>query len=154
VDIGDLLDRAAIGAKVNAASKRQALSVVSEIAGRAFELKPTEVLGKLLLRERLGSTGVGHGVAVPHARLRGLDRVRGVFVRLENPVDFAALDEQPVDLIFALFSPPNDASEQLRSLARVSRALRQTDLRQQLRQARSIDAILALLVQEPHTSAA
>ena len=154
MDIGDLLDRAAIGARVNAASKRQALSVISEIAGRAFDLKPTEVLNKLLQRERLGSTGVGHGVAVPHARLRGLDRVRGVFVRLERPVEFAALDEQPVDLIFALLAPANDASEQLRSLARVSRVLRQGDLRQQLRHARNIDAIRALLVQEPHTSAA
>jgi PTS system nitrogen regulatory IIA component len=154
VDIGDLLDGAAISARVHAASKRQALSVVSEIAGRAFELKPTEVLSKLLQRERIGSTGVGHGVAVPHARVRGLDRVRGVFVRLQSPVDFGAVDEQPVDLVFALLAPLDDASEHLRSLARVSRALRQADLRQQLRQARSGDAIRALLVQEPRSSAA
>lgn len=154
MDIGDLLDRAAIGAKVNAASKRQALSIVSEIAGRAFELKPAEILTKILQRERMGSTGVGHGVAVPHCRLRGLDRVRGVFVRLESPVDFGAVDEQPVDLIFALLAPPNDASEQLRSLARVARALRQADLRQQLRQASSADAMRALLVQEQRPSAA
>jgi PTS system nitrogen regulatory IIA component len=154
VDIGDLLDRAAVGARINAASKRQALSIVSEIAGRAFELKSAEILTKIMQRERLGSTGVGHGVAVPHCRLRGIDRVRGVFVRLETPVDFGAVDEQPVDLIFALLAPPNDASEQLRALARVSRVLRQTDLRQQLRQARSADAMRALLVQEQRPTAA
>ncbi len=152
--IGDLLDRAAIGAKVNAASKRQALSIVAEIAGRAFDLKSTEILNKMIQRERMGSTGVGHGVAVPHCRLRGLERVRGVFVRLETPVDFGAVDDQPVDLIFALLAPPNDASEQLRCLARVSRALRQSDLRQQLRQAHTTDAVRALLVQEQRPTAA
>jgi PTS system nitrogen regulatory IIA component len=154
LDIGDLLDRGAIGARVNASSKRQALSVVSEIAGRAFHLKSAEVLAKLMQRERMGSTGVGHGVAVPHCRMRGVDRVRGVFVRLESPIDFGAVDEQPVDLIFALLAPANDASEHLRSLARVSRALRQSDLRQQLRQAGGLDAILALLAQEQRPSAA
>jgi PTS system nitrogen regulatory IIA component len=154
VHIGDLLDRAAIGAKVNAASKRQALSIVSEIAARAFDLKAAEILTKMMQRERLGSTGVGHGVAVPHCRLRGIERVQGVFVRLESPVDFGAVDEQPVDLIFALLAPPNDASEQLRCLARVSRILRQADLRQQLRQARSSDAVRALLVQEQRPTAA
>ena len=152
--IGDLLDRGAIGARVHAASKRQALSIVSEIAGKAFDLKAPEVLTKLVQRERLGSTGVGHGVAVPHCRIRGLQRVRGIFVRLESPIDFGAVDEQPVDLIFALLAPLTDASEQLRALARVSRVLRQGDLRQQLRQARGTDAIRALLVQEQRPTAA
>ena len=128
--------------------------MVSEIGGRAFDLKAPEVLSKLMQRERLGSTGVGHGVAVPHCRLRGLDRVRGVFLRLESPIDFGAVDDQPVDLIFALLAPISDASEQLRALARVSRVLRQADLRSQLRQAHSIDAIRALLVQEQRPSAA
>ncbi len=154
MDIGDLLDRAAIGARINASSKRQALGVVAEIAGRAFALKPAEVLTKLMQRERIKSTGMGHGVAIPHARLRGLDRVRGVFIRLENPIDFAAVDEQPVDLVFALLTPLDGASEHLRALARVSRALRQSDLRQQLRQARSTDAISAVLAQQAHSSAA
>jgi PTS system nitrogen regulatory IIA component len=89
-------------------------------------------------------------VAVPHARLKGLDRMRGVFVRLEQPVDFDAVDDQPVDLIFALFAPKDATGvEHLRALARVSRLLRQSDLRQQLRQARTTDAIHALLVQDP-----
>ncbi len=154
MDIADLLDGAAIAARGNVSSKRQALSVVSEIAARAFDLKAADVLAKLLQRERMGSTGVGAGVAVPHCRLRGLEKVRGVFLRLDAPIDFGAVDEAPVDLIFALLAPLDDASEHLRSLARVSRALRQAELRQQLRQARSVDAIRALLVQEQRPSAA
>jgi PTS system nitrogen regulatory IIA component len=93
-------------------------------------------------------------VAVPHARLAGLDRMRGLFLRLESPVDFDAIDGAPVDLIFALFAPPDAGSEHLRSLARVARMLRQKELRQQLRQARTPDAIHALLAQPARPSAA
>jgi PTS system nitrogen regulatory IIA component len=154
VDIGDLLDRGAVSARVSASSKRQVLAVVAEVAARNFGFESSEVLTKLLQRERLGSTGVGYGVAVPHARLRGLDRMRGVFVRLETPVEFAAVDDQPVDLVFALLAPAYARSEHLRALARVSRVLRQADLREQLRQARSADAIYALLAREARPSAA
>jgi len=87
-------------------------------------------------------------VAVPHARLEGLQRMRGVFLRMDQPVNFESVDEQPVDLIFALFAPFDAGSEHLRALARVSRLLRQADLRQQLRQARTADAVHALLVQD------
>jgi PTS system nitrogen regulatory IIA component len=154
VDLGELLDPGAISARLNASSKRQALSIVAEIASRSLELKPAEILAKLMQRERLGSTGVGHGVAVPHARLKGLERMHGVFVRLETPIDFDAVDEQPVDLIFALLAPADHPAEHLRALAKVSRALRQADLRQQLRQAHSADAIRALMVRDPHPTAA
>jgi PTS system nitrogen regulatory IIA component len=150
MQIGDLLDGTAIALRVSAANKRQALAVIAEIAARNFESKfeAGAILDALSEREQAGSTGVGHGVAVPHARLDGLTRMRGVFVRLEQPVEFGAVDERPVDLIFALFAPPDAGSEHLRALARVSRLLRQADLRQQLRKARTADAILALLVQE------
>ena len=149
MNIGDLLDRTAISLRVSAANKRQALAVISEIAGRNFGLDVGEVLDALTERELAGSTGVGHGVAAPHARLDGLQRMRSVFVRLEHPVEFDAVDDQPVDLIFALFAPKEAAGvEHLRALARVSRLLRQSELRQQLRQARTADAIHALLVQD------
>lgn len=128
--------------------------MIAEIAARTFGLKAPEVFDALLEREAAGSTGVGHGVAVPHARLPGVDRMRGVFVRLEQPVEFDALDDKPVDLLFALFSPPQSGSDHLRALARVSRALRQSDLREQLRQARGADAIRALLTEEARPSAA
>ena len=116
----------------------------SEIAARNYGLKASTVLAALLRRESQGSTGVGHGVATPHARLRGLDRMRGVFVRLEAPVEFDSLDEKPVDLLFALLGPADgSAAEHLQALAKVSRALRTAELREQLRQAHGVDAILA-----------
>lgn len=148
MNIGELLDRGAISTRVSAANKKKALAVIAEIAARNFGLEPADVLEALSEREAAGSTGVGHGVGVPHARLEGLQRMRGVFVRLEQPVEFESVDDQPVDLLFALFAPKNAGAEHLRALARVSRLLRQSDLREQLRKARSADAIHALLVQD------
>lgn len=148
MNIGELLDRQAISLRVSAANKRKALAVIAEIAARNFGLEPGNVLDALIERESAGSTGVGHGVAVPHARLEGLERMRGIFVRLEQPVEFQSVDDQPVDLLFALFAPKNAGAEHLRALARVSRLLRQGELREQLRKARSADAVHALLVQD------
>jgi PTS system nitrogen regulatory IIA component len=154
MDIGDWLDRNAIGYRASASNKRQALSLAAELGGRSFDLPPADVLEALLEREQEGSTGVGLGVAVPHARITGLDRMRAVFLRLETPVEFDSVDDQPVDLLFGLFAPAEAGSEHLRALARVSRLLRRADLRERLRQARSADAIYALLVQEAEPSAA
>jgi PTS system nitrogen regulatory IIA component len=154
MNLGDLLDLRAISPRVGGSSKRQVLSVVADIAARSFGLPAGEVLDALLEREAAGSTGVGNGVAVPHARLEGLDRMRGVFVRLEQPVPFEAVDDLPVDLLFALFAPKGGNSEHLRALARVSRLLRQSDFREQLRQAKTADAIHVLLVREAQPSAA
>lgn len=148
MNIGELLDRTAISLRVSAADKRKALAVIAEIAARNFSLDTGDVLDALVEREAAGSTGVGYGVAVPHARLEGLARIRGVFIRLEHPVEFASVDDQPVDLLFALFAPKNAGAEHLRALARVSRLLRQASLREHLRKARSADALHALLVQE------
>ena len=154
MNLGTLLDLRAISPRVGGSSKRQVLSVIADIAARSFGLKADAVLDALLEREAAGSTGVGHGVAVPHARLEGLDRMRGVFVRLEQPVAFEAVDDQPVDLLFALFAPKGANSEHLRALARVSRLMRQPDFREQLRQAKTADAIHVLLVREAQPSAA
>ena len=154
MQIGDLLDVDAIIPQVNAPSKRQALALVADVAARRFGLTASEVLEALLEREQLGSTGGGHGGGGPHARLSGLERMRGVFVRLETPIDFKAVDEQPVDLLFALFAPADAGAEHLRALARVSRILRRPALREQLRQSQTADALFALLVQEHEVSAA
>ena len=148
MNIGELLDRSAISLRVSAADKRKILAGIAEIAARNFQLDAGDILDALIEREAADSTGVGHGVAVPHARLEGLERMRGVFVRVEQPVDFGSVDDQPVDLFFALFAPKNAGAEHLRALARVSRLLRQASLREQLRKARSADAVHALLVQE------
>lgn len=154
MNIGELLDRSAISVRVSAANKKKALAVIAEIAARNFHLDAGQVLDALAEREAAGSTGVGYGVAVPHARLEGLERMRGVFVRLEQPVEFESVDDQPVDLLFALFAPRNAGAEHLRALARVSRIMRQGDLREQLRKARSADAVHALLVQDAARPAA
>jgi len=146
--IGEMLDRSSISLRVAASDKRKALAVTAEIAARSFSLDAGDILDALLEREAISSTGVGHGVAVPHARLSGLDRMRAVFVRLEHPIEFGSIDDQPVDLMFALFAPQNAGAEHLRALARVSRLLRQGNLREQLRQAHTADALYALLVQE------
>ncbi|HET6971603.1 MAG TPA: PTS IIA-like nitrogen regulatory protein PtsN [Phenylobacterium sp.] len=148
MNIGELLDRSAISLRVSATNKRKVLAVIAEIAARNFGLDAGVVLDALSEREAAGSTGVGHGVAVPHARLEGLQRMRGVFVRLEQPVEFEAVDDQPVDLLFALFAPRQAGADHLRALARVSRLLRQSELREQLRKVRTADAVHALLVQE------
>ena len=154
MNIGDLLDRSALSLRVSASSKRQVLAVIAEIAARKLGLDAGEILDALTEREAAGSTGVGYGVAAPHARLDGLDGIRGVFVRLEQPVDFDSVDDTPVDLVFALFAPKDAVSDHLRALARVSRLMRQAELREQLRQARTTDAIYALLVQDLARSAA
>lgn len=148
MDIGDLLVGDAITVRHGASSKRQALHIVAEAAAEVLGLDETQIFDALLEREALGSTGLGSGVAVPHARLAGLDRVRAVFVKLETPVAYDAVDDRPVDLMFALFAPPRDGAEHLRALAAVSRAMRSQDLRQRLRQASSINSISALFVQQ------
>jgi PTS system nitrogen regulatory IIA component len=154
MDIEALLDRRAITPKVGASTKRQALSLIAETAARRFGLDAGEVLEALTAREQAGSTGVGAGVALPHARMEGLSRMRGLFMRLETPVDYDAVDGQPVDLLFALLAPTDAGSEHLQALAHVSRLLRHAELRQQLRQAHTSDALYALLVQPARPSAA
>ena len=153
MDVSDWLARGAVADR-SASSKRGALNAVAEVAARSFGLQSERVLHALAEREAQGSTGVGQGVAVPHAQLEGLTGLRAVFVRLEAPVEFDAVDGKPVDLLFALFAPPGDSAGHLRALARVSRLLRRADLRQQLRLARSADAVHALLAGEAEPSAA
>jgi PTS system nitrogen regulatory IIA component len=149
-----LLDRHALNGNVSVNSKRQALQVVADIAARQLGLDADDILQALLEREKLGSTGVGTGVAVPHAALPGLDRMYGVFIRLENPVDYESIDDMPVDLIFALLAPEDAGTEHLRALAKVSRVLRQKDLREQLRLIENNDAIYSLLTRSADSNAA
>ncbi|SFS84526.1 PTS sugar transporter subunit IIA [Brevundimonas viscosa] len=155
MDIGDLLADGGVVLRSGASSKRQALHVVADAAAPALGLPEDKVLEALLEREALGSTGLGAGVAVPHARLEGVERVTAVFVRLDTPVAYGSVDDRPVDLLFALFAPPRAGADHLRALAAVSRALRSSEMREQLRQARTADAIRALFVRDnaPATAA-
>ena len=105
-------------------------------------------------RERLGSTGLGEGVAVPHCKIDGLDKVRGIFARLETPVDFDALDANPVDLVFLLLAPANATAAHLKALARVARLLRDPENREALRAADSVEAVFAIITSERKSDAA
>ena len=149
-----LLDRRAINGQVSVNSKRQALQTVADMAARQLNLDAGEILQALIERERTSSTGVGHGVAVPHAALKGLDRMYGIFIHLDTPVDYDSIDDMPVDLIFALLAPEGAGSEHLRALAKVSRMLRQKELREQLRRIDNTDAIYALLTGDADSNAA
>ena len=154
MELSEWLEPGVVVHRLGADSRRQALAAIADIAARRFGLDASEILDALMAREAAGSTGVGQGVAVPHAELAGLTAMRAVFVRLETPVEFDAVDDQPVDLLLALFAPKDAGASHLRALARVSRLMRDKALRTQLRQAESADALHALLVQRASASAA
>ncbi len=154
MNIEELLSRESVVLRGGASSKRQALHVVADAAAEVLGLPASRIFDALLEREALGSTGLGSGVAVPHARIEGLDRVAGVLVRLDQPVAYEAVDDRPVDLLFALFAPPSAGAEHLRALAAVSRALRDPQTRERLRQARTVDAIHALFMKDAPATAA
>jgi len=150
----DLLTAKSIIPNLRANSKKQALQ---EIARRAADLTGQHeraIFDVLLERERLGTTGVGHGIAIPHGKLPTLDRVHGLFARLERPIDFDAIDEQPVDLIFVLLAPEQAGADHLKALARVSRMLRDGQVCDKLRGADNADAIFALLTHTETSRAA
>ncbi len=135
-------------------SKRQVLSELARRGALTAGIDQQRLLDALTERERLGTTGIGHGNAIPHARLEGLDRLVGMFVRLDHPVDFEALDEQPSDLIFLLLAPSTAEADSLKALARISRLLRDPGLRQRLRQERDPRVVYRLLTQKPECHAA
>jgi PTS system nitrogen regulatory IIA component len=154
MEITDLVTPAAVVASLKATSKKQALQ---ELARRAAELTGEQeraIFDVLLERERLGTTGVGDGVAIPHGKLPNLRRLVGVFARLERPIDFEAIDEQPVDLIFLLLAPGTAGADHLKALARVSRLLRDRRMCEKLRGSDRADALYALLTEHAASHAA
>ncbi|ANC92467.1 MULTISPECIES: PTS IIA-like nitrogen regulatory protein PtsN [Azospirillum] len=149
----DLISPHAILPNLKASNKKQALQEMARKASELTGQHERAIFDVLLERERLGTTGVGHGIAIPHGKLSSLDRVHGVFARLERPIDFDAIDEQPVDLIFLLLAPEQAGADHLKALARVSRLLRDQSMCEKLRGAQSGDAMYALLTQhEPSPS--
>lgn len=131
--LSKILKPEAIKVIASASSKKRLMHDIGELAHTTFGLDQTRVVEALQERESLGPTGVGHGVALPHARLDGLDAVQGIFLMLEKPVDFDSIDRQPVDLVFALFAPQDAGVEHLKALALVSRSLRDQGLCKKLR---------------------
>lgn len=152
--MNDLLTPEAILPNLKAGSKKQ---VLQELAKKAADLTGQHeraIFDVLVERERLGTTGVGRGIGIPHGKLPALPGVMAIFARLEKPVDFEAIDEQPVDLICMLLAPEGAGADHLKALARVSRALRDPVLCDKLRGAESGDALFALLAQTEQVNAA
>jgi PTS system nitrogen regulatory IIA component len=144
-DLSDLISSDRIDATMNAANKKVLFQQLGVAAARRTGIEAREIVAALSERERLGSTGFGGGVAIPHGKIEGLPAVFGYFARLNSPIDFQSVDNLPVDLIFLLLSPPDAGADHLKALARVSRMLRDRQMVAKLRGARSPDAIYALL---------
>jgi PTS system nitrogen regulatory IIA component len=143
-DLSDLLSPQAVQAALVAPNKKSLFQQLAVVAARFVDADPKVIVERLTDRERLGSTGFGGGVAIPHGKIEGLDRVVGIFARLAAPIDFAAIDDLPVDIVFLLLSPVDAGVEHLKALARVSRRLRDRGFVAKLRGAGSNDALYAL----------
>ena len=153
-DFHDLVVPETVSAGLTVNGKKQLFLTLADMAARAYGLNADEVYDRLNERERLGSTGFGNGIAIPHAKIPGLDHVCGLVVRLETPIAFDAVDEVPVDIVFSLLSPADSGAEHLKMLARVSRYLRSGQNAARIRGAGSSEALLALLAGDEACDAA
>ncbi len=149
--LADLLQQDAIIPALKVNSKKQLLQELAAKASKLLGLPERDIFEVILQRERLGSTGVGNGIAIPHGKMSNLAAITGVFARLENPIDFEALDDQPVDLVFLLLAPEGAGADHLKALSRIARVLRDQDLVNKLRATDSASAIYAFLNQEEAT---
>lgn len=144
-ELADLVAVDRIDAAMSASNKKGLFQQLAIAAARRTGLAVKDIAAVLNAREKIGSTGFGAGVALPHGKIEGLENVFGYFARLTAPVDFQAVDDLPVDLVFLILSPPDAGADHLKALASVSRALRDRNTAAKLRGARSRDAIFALL---------
>jgi len=158
MEITELLRPEGVVASLKVATKKQALQELAKRAAEMPELKgriaERDIFEVLLERERLGTTGVGAGIAIPHGKLPRLERLHGLFAKLDRAIDFEAIDEQPVDLIFVLLAPEAAGADHLKALARVSRLLRDRATCEKLRGSDSADALYALLTETTASHAA
>jgi PTS system nitrogen regulatory IIA component len=146
MQISEILSAERVCCDTNGASKKAALETLAElIASGSASLTQSEVFDSLLARERLGSTGLGHGVAIPHGRLNHGNKTLGAFIRLQTPVDYDAIDKQPVDILFALLVPQESTDEHLQILSRLAEKFSDASLLDQLRSEESEDAVYSLL---------
>lgn len=143
----DFLEPQAVLPSLKVAGKKQALQELAAQAARLTRLSEGSIYEALLQRERLGSTGIGEGIAIPHGKLPDLTRIFGLVAKLEKPIDFEALDGQPVDVLFLLLAPEGAGADHLKALARVARVLREPGLIERVRAARDADALYAILTE-------
>ncbi len=153
MDLADLIAPEAVIPALKAKTKKQALQEVAQKAANLTGLDQRDIFETLLQRERLGSTGLGRGIAIPHGRLPSLRNIVSVFARLEEPIDFEALDEERVDLIFLLLAPEHAGADHLKALARISRLLREPSSIARLRASKDRAALYSVLT-EPAVHAA
>ncbi|MBB3997769.1 PTS IIA-like nitrogen regulatory protein PtsN [Aureimonas pseudogalii] len=147
--LSDLIAEDAILPGLRSHSKKQVLQDLSERAALLTGLEAREIFETVLARERLGSTGIGNGIGIPHGKLATLPRIRGVFGRLIKPVDFEALDDQPVDLVFLLIAPEGAGADHLKALSKIARMLRHPQTVRELRASRDAAALHYLMTQDP-----
>ena len=145
MEIKDLVSSEAVIPSLKANSKKQVLNELALFAAKLTGHQDQEIFNILLERERLGTTGVGNGVAIPHGKFPNLDKIYGIFVRMDQPVDFESVDDMPVDLIFLLLVPEDAGADHLKALASISRLMRNKDVCEKLRGSENADAIYALL---------
>ena len=151
MELSDLLSPAGILPTLKAKTKKQALQDLAELGASVTGIPARDILEGVLQRERLGSTGLGGGIAIPHAKFKGLERIHCLVARLEQPIEFEAIDNEPVDLIFVLLAPAHASGDHLKALARISRLLREPNALERLRAARDAKSLYAVLTQ-PVTS--
>jgi len=154
MEIADLITPRSVVPQLRAANKRQALQELARRASAMTGIHERTIFDVLTERERLGSTGIGMGIGIPHGKLPGLDKLYGIFARLERPIPFDAIDDQPVDLIFLLLAPETAGADHLKALARVSRLLRDRKICDKLRGAEQPEALYALLTDSRTSHAA
>ena len=150
----DFLDFDSIRVGFGASNKRQLLQLLGQIAGGRLGFDPGAIVDSLVERERLGSTGFGRGVAIPHGKVDGLEAIYALMVRLAEPIDYKAIDGRKVDLVFLLLSPPEAGAQHLKALAAVSRTVRSDSTLEKLRGARTRDALAAVLMAADERDAA
>jgi nitrogen PTS system EIIA component len=153
MELSDIISTDAVNGHLKVTSKKRLMQEIAEMAQDVCGLPGKDTFSALQERELLGPTGMGRGVAIPHARMAGLSRVVGLFIKLDKPIEFEAVDKEPVDLVFALFAPDNAGAEHLKALARVSRTLRDPEICAKLRSTEEPSALYAILT-EPRTSQA
>ena len=154
MDLSDLIKPEAVIGSLKANSKKQAIQAIAEKAAALTGLPEREIFDTLLQREKLGSTGVGGGIAIPHGKLASLDRIFGLFARLPKPIDFEALDDQPVDLVFLLLAPEGAGADHLKALARIARHLREPGVAGKLRASGDKAALYAVMTEGAQPNAA
>ena len=154
MEIADLITLRSVVPQLRATNKKQALQELAKRAAAITGIHERTIYDVLIERERLGTTGIGMGIGIPHGRLPGLDRLCGIFARLERAVPFDAIDDKPVDLIFLLLAPETAGADHLKALAQVSRLLRDRTICEKLRGTDNADALYALLIDRAPSRAA